>query len=317
MMNKDLNKIVAAQKLIANVHHETAIMATPSNHFARGHASKYGDPGTEYVGYSKPQETPNDLNKVITQFKRKEQGMTEYHIAEELYNITKNQPLFPGDTISHETANECVRRGYAKRDADGNFVLTSPERSMTKTQIEKIQDIIDDMDKIGRRGTGTSSYSVRCWVTDLKNIISDQEEEGEEQQMTKTQIEKIQDIIDNLARMSDAVRNPYVFDVALAGYDVGWDDAMARTDKKWVQGNTELKEENAKLKFRITELENLNYTLTQNNVKINHDNEFLKEKCDDLKKQRDKLSKKMNIVEKENQDIFQENQRLHNRLEEI
>ena len=50
--------------------------------------------------------------------------MIERHLIEELGNISIGGSLFPGNTISHETANECVRRGWAKRDPDGNFVLT-------------------------------------------------------------------------------------------------------------------------------------------------------------------------------------------------
>lgn len=50
--------------------------------------------------------------------------IVEAHIYEELANICTNRPLFPGDTISHATANECVKRGWAKRDFDGHYVPT-------------------------------------------------------------------------------------------------------------------------------------------------------------------------------------------------
>jgi len=50
--------------------------------------------------------------------------LLERHIQEEMYNIYTNQPLFPGDTISHKTANECVRRGWAERNKDGDFIST-------------------------------------------------------------------------------------------------------------------------------------------------------------------------------------------------
>ncbi|KKN81422.1 hypothetical protein LCGC14_0320350 [marine sediment metagenome] len=46
------------------------------------------------------------------------------HVVEELFNIYRNGPLFPGDTISHATANECVRNGWARRDDKGDFVAT-------------------------------------------------------------------------------------------------------------------------------------------------------------------------------------------------
>lgn len=51
-------------------------------------------------------------------------AMSEKHVIEELGNIYKNQPLFPGNTISHATANECVERGWAKRNDNGDFVIT-------------------------------------------------------------------------------------------------------------------------------------------------------------------------------------------------
>lgn len=50
--------------------------------------------------------------------------MTEREIREELTNIVQNEPVFPGDTISHATANECVRRGWARRDDRSYFVST-------------------------------------------------------------------------------------------------------------------------------------------------------------------------------------------------
>lgn len=43
----------------------------------------------------------------------------------ELANIIGNGPVWPGDTLSHRTANECVRRGWAKRDSSGQFESTA------------------------------------------------------------------------------------------------------------------------------------------------------------------------------------------------
>jgi len=48
--------------------------------------------------------------------------MTEDNVVEELRNIWSHYPVFPGDTLSHATANECVKRGWAKRDESGNFI---------------------------------------------------------------------------------------------------------------------------------------------------------------------------------------------------
>lgn len=49
---------------------------------------------------------------------------------EEMANIVTNGPLWPGDTVSHGGANECVRLGWAVRDADGDFVATDLGRRM-------------------------------------------------------------------------------------------------------------------------------------------------------------------------------------------
>lgn len=60
--------------------------------------------------------------------------MIEKHVIEELGNICENQPLFAGDTISHATANECVARGWAKRNGDGDFVMTLTGIGILATQ---------------------------------------------------------------------------------------------------------------------------------------------------------------------------------------
>ena len=48
----------------------------------------------------------------------------ESSVLEELHNIVLNYPLFAGNTLSHATANECVRRKWAKRDSNGDFLPT-------------------------------------------------------------------------------------------------------------------------------------------------------------------------------------------------
>ena len=45
-------------------------------------------------------------------------------VLEELRNVAKNQPLWPGDTISPYTARECARLGWIERNADGDWVTT-------------------------------------------------------------------------------------------------------------------------------------------------------------------------------------------------
>lgn len=49
----------------------------------------------------------------------------ERSIREELHNICENYPLFPGKTISHQSAGECVRRGWAERNRRGDFLPTA------------------------------------------------------------------------------------------------------------------------------------------------------------------------------------------------
>lgn len=47
------------------------------------------------------------------------------HVREELLNVVANYPLWPGDTISHETARLCEARGWIRRQADGNWIPTA------------------------------------------------------------------------------------------------------------------------------------------------------------------------------------------------
>lgn len=50
--------------------------------------------------------------------------MREQSVREELRNICENYPVFPGNTLSHETADECGRRRWAVR-ADGDWIPTA------------------------------------------------------------------------------------------------------------------------------------------------------------------------------------------------
>ena len=50
--------------------------------------------------------------------------ITYANLIEELANIVLHAPLFPGDTISHRTADECVKRGWSVRNHEGDFVPT-------------------------------------------------------------------------------------------------------------------------------------------------------------------------------------------------
>ena len=38
--------------------------------------------------------------------------------------VYRTQPTFPGDTLSHQAANECRKRYWITRDHDGNWVTT-------------------------------------------------------------------------------------------------------------------------------------------------------------------------------------------------
>ena len=48
----------------------------------------------------------------------------ERHMLEELRNVVKNYPLFPGSTISHNTAKACAKMGWIVRQKDGNWIPT-------------------------------------------------------------------------------------------------------------------------------------------------------------------------------------------------
>lgn len=54
--------------------------------------------------------------------------MSESAVYEELANVVRNYPVFAGDTLSHETANECGRRGWAKRNHNGDWIPTPEGR---------------------------------------------------------------------------------------------------------------------------------------------------------------------------------------------
>lgn len=54
----------------------------------------------------------------------------EISLTEELRNICHGAPLWPGDTISHGLANECVRRGWAERDRQGRFSPTQEGKKL-------------------------------------------------------------------------------------------------------------------------------------------------------------------------------------------
>lgn len=56
--------------------------------------------------------------------------MDDGHVLEELQNIVRNAPLWPGSTLSHATADACVEQGWAERDADGRFVPTDLGRKV-------------------------------------------------------------------------------------------------------------------------------------------------------------------------------------------
>lgn len=58
--------------------------------------------------------------------------MLEKHVIEELENIVENEPVFAGDTIAHSTANECVSRGWAARNAEGDFIPTFEGRAILR-----------------------------------------------------------------------------------------------------------------------------------------------------------------------------------------
>lgn len=45
-------------------------------------------------------------------------------LAEELFNLWKNQPVWAGDTIMGSTIRELVSQGLATRDKNGDYILT-------------------------------------------------------------------------------------------------------------------------------------------------------------------------------------------------
>lgn len=52
------------------------------------------------------------------------------NLGQELWNVYRHQPCWPGDTLSHATANELVKQGLAERTVDGAFILTEKGRRL-------------------------------------------------------------------------------------------------------------------------------------------------------------------------------------------
>ncbi len=48
-------------------------------------------------------------------------------LREEFDNIRQNQPVFPGDVISHTTAYELERRGLILRNANGCWIVNNEQ----------------------------------------------------------------------------------------------------------------------------------------------------------------------------------------------
>lgn len=51
--------------------------------------------------------------------------ISERHMLEELRNVVNNNPLFPGDTISHSSAKACSKARWIVRNEDGNWIPTA------------------------------------------------------------------------------------------------------------------------------------------------------------------------------------------------
>ncbi len=43
----------------------------------------------------------------------------------EFFNLMNNNPVFPGDTLSHNSMDYLFKYGIATRDHEGNFIPTS------------------------------------------------------------------------------------------------------------------------------------------------------------------------------------------------
>lgn len=56
--------------------------------------------------------------------------MERWRLMEEFENIAKNQPVFPGDTISHRGAKVLTLAGLVERNNGGYHVLTEKGRQL-------------------------------------------------------------------------------------------------------------------------------------------------------------------------------------------
>lgn len=63
----------------------------------------------------------------------------DWYVRDELQNICLNYPLFPGKTIDHRTARECVDRGWAERNRNGDFLPTTEGLRVNETPMPALK----------------------------------------------------------------------------------------------------------------------------------------------------------------------------------
>lgn len=52
------------------------------------------------------------------------------HMLEQLGLVYRGGPLWPGDTLSHQLAKGCSKRGWIMRNAAGNWITTKRGRAV-------------------------------------------------------------------------------------------------------------------------------------------------------------------------------------------
>lgn len=105
-------------------------------------------------------------------------------VLDELCNIIRSAPLWAGNTISHGTANECVGRGWAKRNDDGRFVPTNAGlRVINPRQNDLIDMLADAHNECDESRAERDDWRRRCEAAESRSLELIEELDGKAHSM--------------------------------------------------------------------------------------------------------------------------------------
>ena len=68
--------------------------------------------------------------------------MERWRLMEEFENVAKNEPLEPGDTISHGGAKALSMAGLILRVPDGQWILSTDGRTMMERWVARLPEVV-------------------------------------------------------------------------------------------------------------------------------------------------------------------------------